>query len=119
MKNLFVLLMSIAMLSISSISHLDAQSPSNNTLKTCVDEYMKQFDKSIAKLDQKFKKDKDQLTVNNSTLLKNISTDACITSYTQTGIFGNLLSVEEQEKFVTASFLKLMMEEKNKQMKQK
>jgi hypothetical protein len=47
-------------------------------------------------------------------LLKNISTDACITSYSQTGIFGHLLSVEDQEKFVTASFLKLMMEEKNK-----
>ena len=114
MKNLFVILMSIVILSIFSISHLYAQSPSNNTLKTCVDEYMKQFDKSLAKLDQKFKKDKDKLTQNNSTLLKNISIDACVTSYKQTGIFGHLLSVEDQEKFVTASLIKLMMEEKNK-----
>jgi hypothetical protein len=114
MKNLLVILMSIVILSIFSISHLYAQSPSDNTLKTCVDVYMKQFEKSLAKLDQKFKKDKEKLTVNNSTLLKNISTDACITSYTQTGIFGHLLSIEDQEKFVTASFVKLMMEEKNK-----
>ena len=41
MKNFFFLLMSIAILSIFSISQIYAQSPSNNTLKTCVDEYMK------------------------------------------------------------------------------
>jgi hypothetical protein len=116
MKNhLFFILMPIVILSIFAISHVYAQSPtSNNTLRTCVDVYMKKFDEGLANLDPKFKKDKDKLTLNNSTLLKNISTDACITSYTQTGIFGHLLSVEDQEKFVTASFLKLMMEEKNK-----
>ena len=34
-------------------------------------------------------------------------------------MFGHLLSAEDQEKFVTASFVKLMMEEKNKLIKQK
>jgi hypothetical protein len=34
-------------------------------------------------------------------------------------MFGHLLSAEEQEKFVTASFVKLMLEEKNKLIKQK
>ena len=122
MKNhlFFILLMPIVILSIFSISQVYAQSPtSNNTLKTCVDVYMKKFDQGLANLDPKFKKDKDKLTVNNSTFLKNISTDACVTSYTQTGMFGHLLSAEEQEKFVTASFVKLMLEEKNKLIKQK
>jgi hypothetical protein len=120
MKNhLFFILMSIVILSIFSISQVYAQSPTsnNNTLKTCIDVYMKKFDQGLANLDPKFKKDKDKLTVNNSTFLKNISTDACVTSYTQTGMFGHLLSAEEQEKFVTASFVKLMLEEKNKQIK--
>ena len=78
---------------------------SNNTLKTCVDVYMKKFDEAVAKLDQKFQKDKDKLTEtseNNSTFLKRISTDACVSSYTQTGKFGHLLSAQEQEKFVSA-----------------
>jgi hypothetical protein len=119
MKNLFFILMPIVILSIFSISHVYAQSPSNNTLKTCVDVYMKKFDEGLANLDPKFKKDKERLSVNNSTFLKNISTDACVTSYTQTGMFGHLLSAEEQEKFVTASFVKLMLEEKNKLIKQK
>ena len=106
----------IVILSIFSISQVYAQSPSNNTLKTCVNGYMKQFDEGLAKLDQKFQKDKDKAnqSVNNSTFLKRISTDACVTSYTETGLFGHLLSSEEQEKFVTASFVKLMMEERNK-----
>jgi hypothetical protein len=119
MKNhLFFILMPIVILSIFSISQVYAQSPtSNNTLKTCVDVYMKKFDEGLANLDPKFKKDKDKLSVNNSTFLKNISTDACVTSYTQTGMFGHLLSAEEQEKFVTASFVKLMLEEKNKLIK--
>ena len=34
--------------------------------------------------------------------------------YKQTGKFGHLLTAEEQETFVTASFFKLMMEAKNK-----
>jgi hypothetical protein len=123
MKNhLFLILMPIVILSIFSISQVYAQSLSdnnNNNLKTCIDVYMKQFDKGLAKLDPKFKKDKDQLSLNNSTFLKKISTDACVTSYTQTGMFGHLLSAEEQEKFVTASFVKLMMEEKNKLIQQK
>ena len=109
----------IVILSIFSILQVYAQSPSNNTLRTCVDEYMKQFDEGLAKLDPKFQKDKANQSLNNSTFLKRISTDACVTSYTQTGMFGHLLSAEEQEKFVTASFVKLMMEEKNKLIKQK
>ena len=109
----------IVILSIFSVSQVSAQSSTNNTLKNCVDGYMKQFDEGLAKLDQKFQKDKANQSVNNSTFLKRISTDACVTSYTQTGMFGHLLSAEEQEKFVTASFVKLMMEEKNKLIKQK
>ena len=108
----------IVILSIFPISQVYAQSPSNNTLKTCVDEYMKQFDKGLEQLDQKFQKDKANQSVNNSTFLKKISIDACVTSFTQTGMFGHLLSAEDQEKFVTASFVKLMMEEKNKLIKQ-
>ena len=57
--------------------------------------------------------------MNNSTFLKKISIDACVSSFTQTGMFGHLLSAEDQEKFVTASFVKLMMEEKNKLIEQK
>ena len=114
MKNFFYILMPIVILSIFSFSQIYAQSLSNNTLKTCVEVYMKQFDKGLAKLNQKFKKDKANQSLNNSTFLKTISTDACVTSYTQTGMFGHLLSPEDQEKFVTASFVKLMMEEKNK-----
>ena len=86
-------------------------------LRTCVDVYMKKFDEAVAKLDQKLQKHKDKLTEtseNNSTFLKRISTEACVSSYTQTGKFGHLLSAQDQEKFVTASFFKLMMEEKNK-----
>ena len=77
---------------------------------------MKKFDEAVAKLDQNLQKHKDKLneSVNNSSFLKRISTDACISSYTQTGKFGHLLSAQEQEKFVTASFFKLMMEAKNK-----
>ena len=122
MKNhLIMFMLPIVILSIFSISQVYAQSPSNNTLRTCVDVYMKQFDEGLAKLDQKFQNDKDKAnqSVNNSTFLKRISTDACVTSYTQTGMFGHLLSAEDQEKFVTASFVKLMMEEKNKLIKQK
>lgn len=109
----------IVILSIFSISQVYAQSPSNNTLRTCVDVYMKQFDEASEKVDPKFQKDKAIQSVNNSTFLKRISTDACVTSYTQTGMFGHLLSAEDQEKFVTASFVKLMMEEKNNLIKQK
>ena len=109
----------IVILSIFSISQVYAQSASNNTLRTCVDVYMNQFDEGLAKLDPKFQKDKANQSLNNSTFLKRISTDACVTSYTQTGMFGHLLSAEDQEKFITASFGKLMMEEKNKLIKQK
>jgi hypothetical protein len=117
MKNLFFfILMPVVILSIFSISQVYAQSPSDNNLKTCVDGYMKQFNGGLAKLDPKSKKDKDPLLVHNSTFLKNLSIDACITSYTQTGMFGHLLSPEDQEKFVTASLVKLIMEEKNKKM---
>ena len=116
MKNLFFILVSFVILSIFSISQIYAQSSSNNTLKTCVDVYMKKFEQAVTKLDQKLQQHKDKLTEseNNSTFLKRISTDACVSSYTQTGKFGHLLSAKEQETFVTASFFKLMMEAKNK-----
>ena len=116
MKNLFIILVSFVILSIFSISQVYAQSSSNNTLKTCVDVYMKKFEQAVTKLDQKLQQHKEKLTEseNNSTFLKRISTDACVSSYTQTGKFGHLLSAKEQETFVTASFFKLMMEAKNK-----
>ena len=113
----FIYLMPIVILSIFSLSQIYAQSASsNNTLRTCVDVYMKKFDQAVAKLDQKLQQQKDKLTEseNNSSFLKRISTDACVSSYTQTGKFGHLLSAQDQEKFVTASFFKLMMEAKNK-----
>jgi hypothetical protein len=111
-----LILMAFLMLSIFSLSQIYAQNASNNTLRTCVDIYMKKFDEAVAKLDQNLQKQKDKLneSVNNSSFLKRISTDACISSYTQTGKFGHLLSAKEQEKYVTASFVKLMMEAKNK-----
>ena len=120
MKNLLIILMAILILSIFSISQIYAQSSSNNNnnLKTCVDVYMKKFDEAVSKLDQKLQQHKDKLTEtseeNNSTFLKRISTDACITSYTQTGKFGHLLPAKDQEKYVSASFFKLIMEAKNK-----
>jgi hypothetical protein len=114
MKNYFIL-MPIVILSIISISQVYAQT-ANNTLKTCVDVYMHKFDEAVTKLDPKLQQQKDKLTEseNNSTFLKRISTDACVSSYKQTGKFGHLLTAEEQETFVTASFFKLMMEAKNK-----
>lgn len=115
MKNL-IILMPIVILSIFSISQVYAQS-SNNTLKACVDVYMEKFDQAVTKLDQNLQQHKDKLTEsseNNSTFLKRISTDACVSSYTETGKFGHLLPAEEQEKFVSLSFFKLIMEEKNK-----
>jgi hypothetical protein len=116
MKISFILLSVVFILSIFSISHVYAQSASNNTLRACVDAFMGKFDQAIAKLDPKLQKREDKLnpSENNSTFLKSISTDACVSSYSQTGKFGHLLSVQEQEKFVTASLFKLMMEAKNK-----
>ena len=120
MKISFIL-MPLVILSIFSLSQVYAQSSSNNNnnLKTCVDVYMKKFDEAVAKLDQNLQKHKDKLneSVNNSTFLKRISTDACVSSYTQTGKFGHLLSAQDQEKFVASSFFKLMMEAKNKMIK--
>ena len=116
MKNLIILMPIVIILSIFSISQVYAQS-SNNTLKACVDVYMEKFDQAVAKLDQKLQEkqiDKLNESVNNSTFLKKISTDACVSSYTETGKFGHLLPAEEQEKFVSLSFFKLIMEEKNK-----
>ena len=110
--------MTLVILSLFSISQIYAQSApaSNNTLRTCVDVYMKKFDQAVAKLDPNLQKQKAKLyeSENNSTFLKKISTDACVSSYKQTGKFGHLLSAQDQEKFVTASFFKLMMETKNK-----
>ncbi|HEX2407617.1 MAG TPA: hypothetical protein VHJ38_10475, partial [Nitrososphaeraceae archaeon] len=117
MKISFILI-AILILSLFSISQVYAQSSSDNTLKACVDAFMEKFDQAVTKLDQKLQTPKDKLTEsseeNNSTFLKRISTDACVSSYTQTGKFGHLLSAQDQEKFVTASFFKLMMEAKNK-----
>ena len=115
MKNHFIL-MPLVILSIFSISQVYAQT-ANNTLKTCVDVYMKKFDEAVGKLDQKHQKDKSKLTESsggNSTFLKTISTDACVLSYTQTGKFGHLLPAKEQEQYVSLSFFKLMMEERYK-----
>ena len=116
--------MPILILSVFSISQIYAQSSSNNnnnTLRACVDVYMKKFDEAVSKLGQNLQQHKDKLnessSENNSTFLKRISTDACVSSYKQTGKFGHLLTAEEQETFVTASFFKLMMEAKNKQNK--
>ena len=113
------LLMTVVILSLFSLSQIYAQSAasaSNNTLRTCVDVYMKKFDQAVAKLDPKLQKQKDKLyeSENNSTFLKRISTDACVSSFQQTGKFGHLLSAKDQEKFVTASFFKMMMDAKNK-----
>ena len=107
--------MPIVILSIFSISQVYAQT-ANNTLKTCVDVYMNKFDEAVEELDPKLQQQKDKLTKseNNSTFLKNISTDACISSYKQTGKFGHLLPAKEQEQFVSLSFFKLIMEERNK-----
>jgi hypothetical protein len=105
----------IAILSIVLISQVYAQS-SNNTLKVCLDVYMKKFEEAVPKV-EKFQKDNMTLpasSVNNSTLLKKIATDACVTSFTQTGMFGQFLSDKDQEKFITASLVKVFMEEKNK-----
>ena len=111
-----LILMPIVFLSIFSISQTYAQSSSNNTLRTCVDVYMEKFDVAVAKLDQNLQKHKDKLneSVNNSSFLKRISTDACVTSYTETGKFGHLLPAQDQEKLVSSAFFKLMMEAKNK-----
>jgi hypothetical protein len=117
MKISFILI-TLVILSLFSISQIYAQSAaaSNNTLRTCIDVYMKKFDQAVAKLDPNLQKQKAKLyeSENNSTFLKRISTDACVSSYKQTGKFGHLLSAQEQEKFVTTSFFKLMMEAKNK-----
>jgi hypothetical protein len=117
MKNLIILMPIFIILSIFLLSQVYAQS-SNNTLKACVDIYMEKFDQAVAKLDPKLQeKQIDKLnesSENNSTFLKQISTDACVSSYTETGKFGHLLPAEEQEKFVSLSFFKLMMEAKNK-----
>ena len=79
---------------------------------------MEKFDQAVTKLDPKLQQHKDKVNEsleekNNSTFLKRISTDACFSSYTQTGKFGHLLSTEDQEKFVTASFFKLILETKD------
>ena len=107
--------MPLVILSIVLISQVYAQS-ANNTLKTCIDVYMHKFDEAVGKLEPKLQEHKDKLyeSENNSTFLKRISTDACVSSYKEIGKFGHLLTAEEQEKFVTASFFKLMMEAKNK-----
>ena len=84
--------MPIIILSIFSISQTYSQS-ANNTLKACVDVFMNKFDEAVAKSDPKFQKNKDKSneSVNNAPFLKGVSTDACVTSYTQTGKFGHLL----------------------------
>jgi CHASE3 domain sensor protein len=114
MKISFIL-MPIIIFSLFSISQIYAQSSSNNTLRTCVDVYMEKFDEAVAKLDQKLQQQKDKLTEseNNSSFIKRISTDACVTSYKQTGKFGHLLPAQEQEKFVSSAFFKVLMEAKN------
>ena len=100
------ILMPIVILSIFSISQVYAQT-ANNTLKTCVDVYMNKFDEAVAKLDPKLQQQKDKLTKseNNSTFLKRISTDACVSSYTQTGKFGHLLPAKNKSNLSLFHFL--------------
>ena len=99
MKNHFIL-MPIVILSIFSISQVYAQT-ANNTLKTCVDVYMKKFDEAVGKLDIKnIKKTKDKLTESSRIILlflKEFLLTLVYMSYTQTGKFGHLLPAKEQE----------------------
>ena len=105
-----IILMSVIILSIFSSSNVLAQS-SNNPARECLDLYMDKLNQSIAgveqKLQQNLKKNSIQLT-GNSELFSKISTEACITAYVQTGKLAQLLSEEEQEKFLNLATQKIL-----------
>ena len=116
MKILLILLLPILILSIFSISQVYAQS-SNNTLRECVDWYMGKFDEAQAIMEQKLQhKQKDMVSesMDNSTLFKEVSTEACVLSYAETGKFGQLLSEKDQEKFITLATLNILSNPSNK-----
>ena len=105
-----IILMSVIILSIFSISNILAQS-SNNTLRECVDLYMDKLDQSKAELEQKIQqKPKENLneSTTESPFFKEVSTEACITSYAETGKFGQLLSAEDQDKYITLALQKIV-----------
>ena len=104
-----IILMSVIILSIFSISNVLAQS-SNNTLRECLDLYIDKLDQAKATLAQKLQqKQKENFveSTKSSPLFKEVSTEACVTSYAQTGKFAQLLSGEDQEKFLTLAAEKI------------
>ena len=111
-----IILMSVIILSIFSISNVLAQSSNNNPARECLDLYMTKLDQSIAGLEQKLqqnlKKNSIQLT-GNSELFSKISTEACITAYAQTGKLAQLLTEEEQEKFLNIALQKILSNRPN------
>jgi hypothetical protein len=104
-----IILMSVIILSIFSISNVLAQS-TTNSLRECVDLYMDKLDQSISAVEQQLQQGQEKNSIEltgNSELFKKVSTEACITSYAQTGKFAQLLSEEEQEKFLTLATQKI------------
>jgi hypothetical protein len=105
-----IILMSVIILTIFSSSNVLAQS-SNNPLSECLDLYMNKLDQSIAEVEQQLqqKQEKNSLEITgNSELFSKISAEACSTSYAQTGNYAQLLSEEEQEKFLTLAVQKIL-----------
>jgi hypothetical protein len=105
-----IILMSVIILSIFSISNVLAQS-STNSLRECVDLYMNKLDHSIAEVEQQLQQGQEKNHIEltgNSELFKKFSTEACITSYAQTGKFAQLLSEEEQDRFFTLAAQKIL-----------
>ena len=105
-----IILMSVIILSIFSISNVLAQS-SNNPVRECLDLYMDKLDQPIAEVEQQLQQGQEKNSIQltgNSELFSKISTEACITSYAQTGKLAQLLSEEEQEKFLTLATQKIL-----------
>ena len=107
---IFIILMSVIILSIFSVSNVLAQS-SNNPARECLDLYMAKLDQSIAEVEQKLQQGQEKNSIQltgNSELFSKISTEACITAYAQTGKLAQLLSEEEQEKFLNLATQKIL-----------
>ena len=105
-----IILMSVIILSIFSISNVLAQ-PSNNLARECLDLYMDKLDQHIAKVEQKLQQGQEKNSIQltgNPELFSKISTEACITAYAQTGKLAQLLSEEEQEKFLNLATQKIL-----------
>ena len=105
-----IILMSVIIFSIFSISNVLAQS-STNPLSECVDLYMDKLDQSIEEVEQKLQQQQKQNFMEltgNFELFNKVSTEACSTSYAQTGKFAQLLSEEEQEYFLTLATQKIL-----------